>query len=197
MNRLGARRAVVREHRLIAIDIGVETAIDVAGGGPGAPPDRPRLALHEAIVRHHAPAEALRVETESAVPAGSGLGGSSALAVALLAATAAHAGREVDRARLAPLARDIEAGVLEIPTGTQDHLAAIHGGVAAIRHDDGIHLWAGAVATTPLRLEHVALPEESALSHDEQYSAWFRRHILASLRDDALAALPTPNALTD
>jgi len=126
-----------REHRLIAIDIGVETAIDVAGGGPGAPPDRPRLALHEAIVRHHAPAEALRVETESAVPAGSGLGGSSALAVALLAATAAHAGREVDRARLAPLARDIEAGVLEIPTGTQDHLAAIHGGVAAIRHEPG------------------------------------------------------------
>ncbi|MBI3448086.1 MAG: hypothetical protein HY049_04075 [Acidobacteria bacterium] len=126
-----------REHRLRAIDISVEAALDVAGRAGLARSERSRLPLHEAIVRHQAPTTALSVETESAVPAGSGLGGSSALAVALLAATAAHAGLEVDRARLGPLARDIEAGVLEIPTGTQDHLAAIHGGVTAIRYEPG------------------------------------------------------------
>ena len=69
--------------------------------------------------------------------------------------------------------------------------------VAAVGYEDGIHLWAGAVAATPLRLKEVALPEESALRHDEQYSAWFRRRILASLRDEALAALSTRHALTN
>jgi CO/xanthine dehydrogenase FAD-binding subunit len=69
--------------------------------------------------------------------------------------------------------------------------------VAAVGYEDGIHLWAGAVAATPLPLEQAALPEELALRHDEQYSAWFRRRILACLRDEALAALPTPRALTN
>jgi len=69
--------------------------------------------------------------------------------------------------------------------------------VAAVGYEDGIHLWAGAVAAIPLRLGHADLPDESALRHDEQYSAWFRRRILASLRDEALAALPAPQALTN
>jgi CO/xanthine dehydrogenase FAD-binding subunit len=69
--------------------------------------------------------------------------------------------------------------------------------VAAVGYEDGIHLWAGAVAAIPLRLAHADLPDESVLRHDEQYSAWFRRRILASLRDEALAALPAPRAVTN
>jgi CO/xanthine dehydrogenase FAD-binding subunit len=69
--------------------------------------------------------------------------------------------------------------------------------VAAVGYADGIHLWAGAVAAIPLRLAHADLPDESALRHDEQYSAWFRRRIVASLRDEALAALPARQALTN
>jgi D-glycero-alpha-D-manno-heptose-7-phosphate kinase len=71
------------------------------------------------------------------VPAGSGLGGSSALAVGLIAAVEAAGGRRVIPEEVAALARDIEAQVIQAPTGNQDHLAALHGGVAAIAWGPG------------------------------------------------------------
>jgi D-glycero-alpha-D-manno-heptose-7-phosphate kinase len=39
--------------------------------------------------------------------------------------------------RLVMLARDLEARILTVPTGLQDHWASVHGGVLAIHHDPG------------------------------------------------------------
>jgi D-glycero-alpha-D-manno-heptose-7-phosphate kinase len=75
----------------------------------------------------------VQVTTHSRVPAGSGLGGSSALAVAVAAAAARATGRELDGDALWPLVRDAEARCIGVPTGVQDYLAAIHGGVLAVR----------------------------------------------------------------
>src|SRR5262245_40258241 len=71
----------------------------------------------------------VKVVTQSRVPAGSGLGGSSALAVTIAAAASAAVGRPLDADGLWPIVRDAEAQAIAVPTGIQDYLAAIHGGV--------------------------------------------------------------------
>ncbi len=79
----------------------------------------------------------LSVTTQSRVPAGSGLGGSSALAVTIAAAAARAVGRELNQETLWPIVRDAEAQCIGVPTGVQDYHAAIHGGVLGVRLDPG------------------------------------------------------------
>jgi len=71
-------------------------------------------------------------------PRGGGLGGSSALAVALIAAAEEELGlphsRPQDKARLA---RDLEARLMSLPTGMQDHYPALLGGSLEIRQNPG------------------------------------------------------------
>ncbi|HYN22762.1 MAG TPA: hypothetical protein VE078_17510 [Thermoanaerobaculia bacterium] len=71
-------------------------------------------------------------------PRGGGLGGSSALAVALIAA----AEEELDLPRSRPhekarLARDLEARLMSLPTGMQDHYPALLGGSLEILQNPG------------------------------------------------------------
>ncbi|HWP83835.1 MAG TPA: GHMP kinase, partial [Terriglobia bacterium] len=73
-----------------------------------------------------------RLETDSDVPAGSGLGGSSALNIAICGALAEFTGRKLAPQQLLGLARNVEAQVLGVPTGEQDYYAALFGGVQAI-----------------------------------------------------------------
>ena len=79
----------------------------------------------------------LRIETTSRVPAGSGLGGSSTLAVTIAAAVLGSLSREVSKRDLRQLVRDAEAQVIRVPTGIQDYEAAIHGGVLDIELNPG------------------------------------------------------------
>jgi D-glycero-alpha-D-manno-heptose-7-phosphate kinase len=81
----------------------------------------------------------VELELASASPRGAGLGASSALTVALLAAGEALG---EGRLRLAPerraaVARDLEARLMGLPTGLQDHLPAQLGGALAIEHRAG------------------------------------------------------------
>ncbi|HWM89339.1 MAG TPA: hypothetical protein VN493_01080 [Thermoanaerobaculia bacterium] len=80
----------------------------------------------------------VEVELASDSPRGGGLGGSSALAVALIAA----AEEEMDLPRTEPhqkvrLARDLEARLMSLPTGIQDHYPALLGGALEIRQEPG------------------------------------------------------------
>jgi D-glycero-alpha-D-manno-heptose-7-phosphate kinase len=126
-------------HHLVSEDLARELLVEperLAARSQGqAPPTD--LPLHEEVLRQFPQKIGLRLGTASGVPAGSGLGGSSALAVSLIATMLDWTGESLDAARIAPLARDIEARILQVPTGTQDHLAAIHGGVAAIHYEPG------------------------------------------------------------
>ncbi|MCP4205035.1 MAG: hypothetical protein GY769_24265 [bacterium] len=82
--------------------------------------------------------EALEIEIHSDSPKGGGLGASSAIAVAFVAAAEKFAGtveKSVDaRSRFA---RDVEARLMGLPTGRQDHLPALCGGLLAIEHEPG------------------------------------------------------------
>src|SRR6185436_16397034 len=66
------------------------------------------------------------VTIESASPRGAGLGASSALTVALLAAAERWQNGTLERSpeARARLARDLEARLMGLPTGCQDHLPA-------------------------------------------------------------------------
>jgi len=79
----------------------------------------------------------LSVRVRSQAPMGSGLGGSSAYAVALARAVLAANGDAMEDDRLVPLLRDLEARVLATPTGVQDHWAAVLGGVLALHLEPG------------------------------------------------------------
>ena len=81
----------------------------------------------------------IALELLSASPRGAGLGASSALTVALLAAGEMLRDR---RLRLTPehraaVARDLEARMMGLPTGMQDHLPGQLGGALSIEHRAG------------------------------------------------------------
>lgn len=86
------------------------------------------------------PPVAVHLETGS--PRGAGLGGSSALAIALIAAGQELLGLDRDAPERSPtwrahLARDLESRLMGLPTGAQDHYPALLGGALEIVHRPG------------------------------------------------------------
>ncbi|HHQ48458.1 MAG TPA: hypothetical protein ENK19_06190, partial [Acidobacteria bacterium] len=93
--------------------------------------------LTAAVAFFFRPEGGLRVRVLEQPPVGSGLGGSSAYAVALARAVLALGARELEGGRLVPILRDLEARVLGAPAGCQDHWAAEAGGVLALHVEPG------------------------------------------------------------
>ena len=80
----------------------------------------------------------VEVTLTSDSPRGGGLGASSAMVVALLAAAEAELGLPTSSAaERAHLARDLEARLMSLPTGIQDHYPALLGGVLDIEQRPG------------------------------------------------------------
>lgn len=129
------------------------------------------LSLVAYILRALGIGSGLKVVTESRVPAGSGLGGSSALAVAVAAAAARAVGRELDADGLWPIVRDAEAQSIAVPTGVQDYLAAIHGGVLGIHLDPG-RLSVEKLATDPGRVEESLLLVDAGVTRFSGINNW-------------------------
>jgi D-glycero-alpha-D-manno-heptose-7-phosphate kinase len=80
----------------------------------------------------------VEVSLASDSPRGGGLGASSAMAVALIAAAEEELGRPASPAAgRARLARDLEARLMKLPTGLQDHYPALLGGALEILQQPG------------------------------------------------------------
>jgi D-glycero-alpha-D-manno-heptose-7-phosphate kinase len=73
------------------------------------------------------------ISVKSDFPISAGLGGSSAVGVATVAAFAALRGQQMNPTAIAELSREIEIGDLGIPGGRQDHYAAAYGGALGLR----------------------------------------------------------------
>ena len=125
-----------------------------------APFDHP-MGLMFAVASYFR-ASGVGIEIDSASPPRSALGGSSAAALALVAAfglgveRAGVAGR-ASRACMVKLAHGIESAVAGVPCGMQDQLAAAYGGV------NGWHWQEDAAAGTPWRRQILWDPS----SHDD------------------------------
>ncbi|MEJ2368945.1 MAG: hypothetical protein P8Z49_11520 [Acidobacteriota bacterium] len=96
-----------------------------------------KLSLVERLLGHFGVTGGWTVVTRSDAPAGSGLGGSSSLAVALSFALAVAAARPLGEEAAVSLCRDIEAMELGMPTGVQDHWPAVKGGILALSYAAG------------------------------------------------------------
>jgi len=105
--------------------------------------------LTAAVAFAFVPEGRVRVRVEAQAPYRSGIGGSSTFGIALARALAELVGRKLPERDLVALIRDLEARVLGVPTGEQDHWAAVRGGVLAL------HLEAGGtrLETLDVRLE--------------------------------------------
>jgi D-glycero-alpha-D-manno-heptose-7-phosphate kinase len=98
---------------------------------------RYQLPLLAQLVRFFRPRVGLTLTTDSQAPAGAGIGGSSAMAVAICAALDRLTGAELDREDWIHISRDIEAIVIRVPTGTQDHYPAAFGGANVLHLEAG------------------------------------------------------------
>jgi D-glycero-alpha-D-manno-heptose-7-phosphate kinase len=91
-----------------------------------------RLPLLAELVKIFQPQGGFTLTTDSEAPAGAGIGGSSAMAVAICAALDKLTGVGKSKADWIHISRDAEAVVIRVPTGTQDHYPPAFGGAAAI-----------------------------------------------------------------
>jgi D-glycero-alpha-D-manno-heptose-7-phosphate kinase len=98
---------------------------------------RYRLPLLAEITKFFQPQGGFTLTTDSEAPAGAGIGGSSAMAVAICAALDRFTGAGKSKVDWIHISRDAEAIVINVPTGTQDHYPPAFGGAAAIELPPG------------------------------------------------------------
>jgi len=156
---------------------------------------RYRLPLLAHLVRFFRPRTGLVLTTDSEAPAGAGIGGSSAMAVAICAALDRLTGAGLGLEDWIHISRDAEAIVICVPTGTQDHYPPAFGGANAI------HLIPGGERREALRvdldeLEHrlvlcyTGKPRQSGINNWEVFKAHINgdRRVWGNLEQIAVVA---------
>jgi D-glycero-alpha-D-manno-heptose-7-phosphate kinase len=97
----------------------------------------PKAALIHRLLEHFH-LNGISITTRTDAPRGSGLGGSSALAITLVRALSQIAGSPLEGEDLIFLVRDLETRLLGVPAGIQDYYPPVFGGLAALRLEPGI-----------------------------------------------------------
>jgi D-glycero-alpha-D-manno-heptose-7-phosphate kinase len=110
----------------------LDTAVELVVPSVAELPVNKELSLVARIVKFYAPKTGVNVITNNTTPHGSGLGASSSLLIALSGALDRINGTRMDPGQFVDLGANLEAQVIAIPTGKQDYLAALYGGVNAL-----------------------------------------------------------------
>ncbi len=121
----------------------------------------PETVLVRAHVDYWAPRQGFSLETRSQSPVGGGLGGSSSLTISLIKAFSQWLTCPLCDEDMVRLASNIEARVLNVPTGTQDYYPALYGGLNVIDY-------------LPARVQWQVRP----ISHQGFSEAWSQSAIL-------------------
>jgi len=135
-----------------------------------------RLPLAARLIKFFQPRDGFLMETNSESPAGAGISGSSALMIASTAALARFTGRQLTREQMRVIAQNVEAQVIEVPTGCQDYYPALYGGVNAIHLDtDKIRREAVPVSAVEIEsrfvLAYTGAPRQSGINNWEVFKA--------------------------
>ena len=149
-----------------------DRGVEVSPPAQGIPHER--LGIATRLAQHYGVGSGLSVRLLSRAPPHSGLGGSSALAVALSAALARLRGRPFDLR----VVQDLETTLLGTPTGYQDYypawkgglnaLTAVPGGVAVEALEGGPSFLAPHLLLVDTRMEH-----QSGLTNWEAVKRFF------------------------
>lgn len=93
------------------------------------------LGLHAWAIRHFASklkGQGLDFWTKSEAPAGAGISGSSSLLITSVSAFNKLTGSGYSIEKIREVAQNIEAQIIQVPTGSQDYYPAMYGGVGAL-----------------------------------------------------------------
>jgi D-glycero-alpha-D-manno-heptose-7-phosphate kinase len=137
-----------------------------------------RLELISKLVHFFKPTSGFHLIAESEAPAGAGLGGSSALAIACIGALNRLVGNRYGERKFVTIAANIESTVIKVPAGFQDYYPALHGAVSSLHYrPDGIEREALNINTQELeRRIAICYTGEPRLSGINNWEM-FKRHI--------------------
>ena len=127
---------------------------------------------------HYFQAEGLDLRTRSESPFGAGIAGSSALNIAVCGALAQWSGRDIPDDLLLQIAQNVEAQVIDVPTGVQDYRPAYYGGISAVELNvDGVRRVA--LPVDPRELERRIVLAYTNASRNSGINNWemTKRHI--------------------
>ena len=96
-------------------------------------PDKHSLNLILKTLKYYRPKKGLNIVTSSEAPPGSGIGGSSALNIALHGALNMFTQKGLSKKQILEVAKNIETQVISAPTGWQDYFPALYGGARSVR----------------------------------------------------------------
>ena len=136
-----------------------------------------RLELISKLVHFFKPTTGFHLVAESAAPAGAGLGGSSALAIACVGALNRLVGNRYDERKFVTIAANIESAVIRVPAGFQDYFPALYGSVSSIHfRPDGMEREALDIDTDELERQmaicYTGEPRLSGINNWEIFNAY-------------------------
>jgi D-glycero-alpha-D-manno-heptose-7-phosphate kinase len=136
------------------------------------------------------------LDTDSEVPAGAGIAGSSTLIIAVSSALNRLTGAGHNLEKLREIAQNIEAQIIRVPTGAQDYYPAMYGGANAIELGEaGIARKALAVDLDDLNerivLAYTGEPRNSGINNWEVMKAHIDGDRAVHRNFDHIAAIAT------
>jgi len=137
-----------------------------------------RLELISKLVHFFKPTIGFHLIANSEAPAGAGMGGSSALAIACIGALNRLVGDRYDERKFTIIAANIETTVIRVPAGFQDYYSAQYGSVSCI------HFGPETIEREALRIDESELEKRIAICYTGEprlsgTNNWdiFKRHI--------------------
>jgi D-glycero-alpha-D-manno-heptose-7-phosphate kinase len=137
-----------------------------------------RLELISKLVHFFKPTTGFHLTANSEAPAGAGMGGSSALAIACIAALNRLVGNRYDERKFITIAANIETTVIRVPAGFQDYYPAFYGSVSCV------HFGPEGIEREALKIDESKLADRIAICYTGEprlsgTNNWdiFKRHI--------------------
>lgn len=156
-----------------------------------------RLELISKLVHFFKPETGFHLVAEGQAPAGAGLGGSSALAIACIGALNRLVGDRYPERKFIVIAANVETTVIRVPAGFQDYYGAFYGGANSIHFEpDGIRREAlhvdGAALERRLVICYTGEPRLSGINNWEMFKTHIEGNpilfdLFEGIRDSALS----------
>lgn len=154
----------------------------------------PKVILFQSIIKFFQPRKGFKLFTQSESPVGGGLGGSSSLTISIMKAFSQTSGWSDHKFSsvhdMVHVAHNLEAFVLNTPTGTQDYYPAVSGGLNILKYSSaGIEQKTFDIENSPLNdhfmLVYTGKSHHSGLNNFEVVKSAVQKDskTMAALRD--------------
>ena len=137
-----------------------------------------RLELISKLVHFFKPTTGFHLTANSEAPAGAGMGGSSALAIACIGALNRLVGNRYEERRFVTIAANIETTVIRVPAGFQDYYSALYGAASCV------HFGPAGIEREALKIDEAKLESRITICYTGEprlsgTNNWdiFKRHI--------------------